>query len=145
MAKPFFYVTDAKNRVYVHLYEDWELATPPAVPYHGKIITASAAELWQDANDSNSALWQVEFNIVNQSATDAVIVTIALDPLGGTANASPDIIYNATSIAAKAESGWKGPYVIPGSTSVTGVADATNRAAIFFRVLKLQALPAGTA
>lgn len=126
MARPFIYKADPNNVLWIHTFPEYISTTG------GKIITASASTMFDPATTSAS-LYELYFNIVNQDTGNAVTVTVALDPAGGTTIASPDIIYNAQSLAAKAETGWQGPFLLNGDTTVNASATATNDGSFFFR------------
>jgi hypothetical protein len=126
MARGFLYKADEVNIMWVHTYEGY-VNSDGGVP-----VTASASTMF-DPSTTIDYLYAVEFNIVNQDTSNAVVVTVALDPTGGTVIAAPGIVYNNQTIAAAAESGWQGPYVTLGTTTWNAVAGAANDAVFFYR------------
>lgn len=129
MAKAFLYASDEDDVLWVHLFESFQ-------QIDAAHITASAATYYNPATTAND-LYSIEFNVINQHTASAVVVTVAVDPADGTVVAAPDIWYNEQSIAAKAESGWQGPYIIDGASNVNAIADVTDRGAINFVIKKV--------
>ncbi len=125
----FFYRADENDTLWVHIWEAYVALAPVS-------ITNAALTLWDPATTATD-IYAVEFNVVNQDTANASVLSVG-QATSGTALTSPNIWYNAQSLAAKAESGWQGPYIIPGTFVVNGESDADDRAAIHFRIKKAQ-------
>lgn len=107
-------------------------------------IAAAGGGVLYNPGATASELYEVSFKVVNQDTGGAVVVDVGVDIGGGGSLASPEYWMRNESLPAAGSVGYKfpaegfeGPFLIAGDDDVYGVADVASRAAIHFRVRRV--------